>query len=381
MKIAQGSLSSFGTSLFSELCAEFPHSNVLFSPLSVYQALALVNDGATLRSENKLEMKQLLGPKTIQSQALLLQKQSEENGANADVQLNIATSIWANGLKLSYIAGAQESQSADAFRLPETYTAVDKWIEEKTKGMITELMGDGELDPLTVALLVNCVHFKGTWTYEFDPNKTVNGKFTMRDQSRQNARYMTAHRKMQMIPRCEALGGADVLVLDYGKEVPESGPEFSTMFILPASLDDDSMKNVTSGLNSQPISQLLNKATMTEVRLKLPRFRLDFGPSKLKPFLQNMGMKVAFDRSVDGKFYRMSSDRGLYVEDVHHGACMEVSEKGTEAAASTVVVIKTRSAPRVYGLTFNRPFVIVVFHRPTGIPLFIGRVEDPVFSF
>eukprot|EP01083_Nonionella_stella_P190075 704153_1 len=90
-----GSSSAFGTSLFSELCADFPDTNVLFSPLSVYQAIALVKDGATIRSENDLELEDILGPQTVRDQSNSLQKQSERNETFSSVKLSMATSIWA----------------------------------------------------------------------------------------------------------------------------------------------------------------------------------------------------------------------------------------------------------------------------------------------
>jgi serpin B len=188
---------------------------------------------------------------------------------------------------------------------------------------------------------------------------------------------MKASRMMKAIKSTPSLGDASFVVLDYGKDAA-----FSALFILPGSPSKDSMDDLISGLTSHSISELVEEATAMSVNLKLPRFHLAFGPSKLKPHLMSMGMKIAFDLDVLGKFNRMSYDRDLYVEDVHHGACMEVNEEGTEAAAATVVVVKTRSKPRVIPveLTFDRPFVVVIFQRSSGIPLFMGRVEEPDFT-
>ena len=74
----------------------------------------------------------------------------------------------------------------------------------------------------------------------------------------------------------------------------------------------------------------------------------------------------------------MNNDPWLYVDDVLHGACMEMTEEGTEAAAATVVVMKTRSArPQTLEFFLHRPFVLIVLHRPSGIPLFIAKVQSP----
>ena len=119
MRNEESSTSDFGTALFSQLCAKYPSGNVLFSPLSVSQALALVRDGATEGSHNEMELEELLGSQHVQDQASLLQHQSEGNDADAGVQLKMATSIWANDLKQSYInAAARGTQNAEALKLP-----------------------------------------------------------------------------------------------------------------------------------------------------------------------------------------------------------------------------------------------------------------------
>ena len=396
----EDSTSSFGTELFSELCAELPpESNVLISPLSVYQALALTKAGATVGSDNEEELQQILGSEDIEDEYLSLQEQAENNDPQADVQLTMATSIWADNLKPSYVDMAHDDFSAEAMPLPARYTPVDEWIEKKTKGMIKDMMGGEKLDPLTVALLVNAVWFKGIWTHEFDPSETTEGTFYLHNDMPERdldkpqrqvpvatngiqAKFMRSHSNMKVIQESLVLGNASAVIMDYGKQTSGQPAEFTSMFILPASNSIDSMNNVVSGLEMQSISDLFEEAQSIDVRLALPRFRLNSGTKKLKSMLESMGMEIAFDINVAHKFDQMSVDPDLYVEDVHHSACMEVTEEGTEASAATVVEIRTRTArPRVYSLTFDRPFVVIVLHRPTGIPLFIGRVENPDFSF
>jgi serpin B len=54
-----------------------------------------------------------------------------------------------------------------------------------------------------------------------------------------------------------------------------------------------------------------------------------------------------------------------------------VDEKGTEAAAATVVLMMEASAPQGIILEINRPFLYVIRDIPTGTILFMGRVLDP----
>ena len=55
-----------------------------------------------------------------------------------------------------------------------------------------------------------------------------------------------------------------------------------------------------------------------------------------------------------------------------------VNEEGTEAAAATAAVIRSRSMSRP-PKTFkaDRPFIFLIRERATGMILFSGRVVDP----
>jgi serine protease inhibitor len=333
----------------------------------------MLEDGATSSSDTKNELDRLLGPRQLRNEVKALEEFDTTGG---DVQLNMATSVWARELKESYIEHMIDAHDSEVFALPATYTPVDDWIEEKTNGMIKKLMGDDALDPWTRALIVDAVYFKGTWTYSFDSENNVEGIFHVSDASEADVTFMKSSRKMEAVRASPSLGDAAFVALDYGEDA-----EFTAMFVLPESSDPASMQDVVDGLNVQPLSQLLDEASEIPVELKLPRFRLDFGPTQLKPVLQNMGMVTAFGDEL-GKFNRMSFDPQLYVEDIYHGACMDVNEEGTEAAAATVVVVNTRSQPRVtpFQLTFDRPFVVAIFHRTSGVPLFIAKVVRPDFT-
>jgi len=54
-----------------------------------------------------------------------------------------------------------------------------------------------------------------------------------------------------------------------------------------------------------------------------------------------------------------------------------VNEAGTEAAAATAVVIGESSVPEFHEITVDSPFLFLIWDRPTGAILFLGRVVDP----
>jgi len=73
------------------------------------------------------------------------------------------------------------------------------------------------------------------------------------------------------------------------------------------------------------------------------------------------------------------SNEDLFVDDIVHGSAMVVNEEGSEAAAASGAKMRGRSVDRSPSLVFDRPFVVIIMHRPTGTPLFMGKLEDPEF--
>jgi len=368
--------SAFGTQLFKTVADNFPEGNVLISPLSVQKALDMVKDGATEGSDNEAEMEQVLGSRS------LIEQTENEGSDDPDVMLSIANSVWADNLKDSFIETVQDEHDAAAFPMPSRYSTVDSWIEENTNGMIKDMLGDDKIPSDIVALLVNAVYFKGAWKYKFDKDKTVDGEFTSFDGSKTPARMMSNTFTMGLIHPKEELGGASAISLDYGKsdDDDDTPSEFTSLFFLPATNDAESMNDLITGLTKQPLSELLDNAWSRNVNLKLPRFKLNWGSESLKETLQTMGMIEAFECC--GNFLRMTGDDAVALDDVLHSTAMEVTEEGTEAAAATVAKMSRRSVQRAPPeLIFDRPFVVAIIHRPTGEPIFLGRVEEPELDF
>ena len=72
------------------------------------------------------------------------------------------------------------------------------------------------------------------------------------------------------------------------------------------------------------------------------------------------------------------SPEGYYISQVIHATKIEVNEKGTEAAAATVVAAGSgTAAPPQEGITLilDRPFLYGIVDLYTGVPLFLGTYE------
>ncbi len=208
--------------------------------------------------------------------------------------------------------------------------------------------------------------------------------------------FMKATREFNVGIDIPSLGGADAVLLEYGKdEDKDEEAEFGALFMLPSQSNESSMQEMISGLESYmnikktpktkitapPLHKLLeNELSKQKIDLILPRFRISYGAKSLKSNLVDLGIKAPFNSN--DMFHQMSDDPLLHLDDVYHTSLMEVTEEGTVAAAATAAIMMTRSLPPpVPKLNFNRPFVVILLHISTGLPLFIGKIDDPELMF
>ena len=131
-------------------------------------------------------------------------------------------------------------------------------------------------------------------------------------------------------------------------------------------------------LDGDTLPALLAAAEEERVLLRLPKFEAEWG-GELSDALAAMGLETAFDSGrADFSALGTAPDGPLYVSSVVHKARIEVNEKGTEAAAATVVEVKDAAAPTDYReLVLDRPFCYAVVDLERGVPLFLGTFERP----
>lgn len=392
-------ISAFSYNLFSELARSPDVDNVLVSPFSVASAMALVLAGATSGSVCERELQDALGVGSHQDMAETCDKILASSSRS--VSLTSANGLWSRSVKSSFVDTVRRVHGAEADVLPDTFSPIDDFIAKKTNGLLTNTMGADPVDPLTVAVLVNAVHFKGDWAVRFDEKRTAKGTFTTADEEKKEAFFMTDERKMSFAQGVRQLDGADVVRLDYGKTGDKEPADVAAFFILPADEGRSALNAVVDRLavlnandcvgdneakkksrrKDESFSAVLEEMTPHfKLRLVLPRFKLSYGTKSVKEELRSLGVKSCFDD--DEALLEMSDDPQVHLDDVMHKAVMEVTEEGTEAAAATVAIIKSRSIPRPSPtMRFDRPFVMVVLHTPTNTPLFVARVDDPELDF
>lgn len=75
----------------------------------------------------------------------------------------------------------------------------------------------------------------------------------------------------------------------------------------------------------------------------------------------------------------VSNNGGLYADDVIHKVTIDVTEVGTEAAATSVVTLTRDGSYKL--VKFDRPFLFFIRHEATGCILFWGTVVKPTPNY
>ena len=133
------------------------------------------------------------------------------------------------------------------------------------------------------------------------------------------------------------------------------------------------MDKMISYLNEGIYEKAMSALYPCKVRLTMPKFKLETS-LVLNNALQNMGVRTAFTPAAD--FKGIAEMGPLVLDQVKQKCYIEVSEKGTEAAAVTSVGIRLTSArpETMVTMTVDRPFFFFIADRTDDNILFAGRI-------
>jgi serine protease inhibitor len=155
-----------------------------------------------------------------------------------------------------------------------------------------------------------------------------------------------------------------VIRLPYGEK------KVSMYCILPAK--GLTIENFITGLSVDKFNEIKQSlSTRNFFSVKLPKFKMAYGAISLETGLNRLGMIQAFDPG-RADFSGITDGR-IWVDDVLHKAVIDLNEQGTEAAATTIVILPTAMADNFHA---DRPFVFLIVDDTTGSILFMGKAAD-----
>ncbi|KAK8936391.1 Serpin-ZXA [Platanthera zijinensis] len=359
-------------------------SNFVFSPLSLIAALSLTASGA--RGETLREMLSFLGSPNLDhlhsASAHLAQTIS---AGDRELILSFVNGAWLDrsmAVNPSFVAVAASVYGAAIEPVDFIQQAsleerkVNNWIEEKTNGIIKNLIPDGTINHSTRLILANALYFKGKWQDKFHNSMTKTDKFYLLNGSTIQTPFMSS-REDQFI---SSHAGFQVLKLPYKKE--EDGQDsrsFSMLLFLPNERNGlhDLIRRIVSAPNF--VQEHVPRRRVEVGRFMVPKFNISFD-FEASDVLKQLGLKSIFCSSsadLGGMCLESSRVWQLFVSSILHKAAIEVDEEGTTAAAATVITMKLMCyIPRV-DFVADHPFIFVVREDKTGTILFFGHVVNP----
>lgn len=368
---------NFAFRLYHLIASQNSEKNIFFSPLSISVSLAMLSTGAVGDTQTQIleglgfNLSKLSLPE-IHEGFRSLQHSITRPFSELHVSVGNAL-ILSQDLRLlpEFASAAETSYNSKVlhanFRDKEAAVQlINDYVKEKTQGKIRNLVSN--LSPDVRMVLVNYIFFRGLWkkpfpfsgvsTSDFYVDKNTVVKVPMMLQDQQEHWYIEDRR----VP-------CTVLRMDYRGDAV-------AFFILPNRGKMNEVEQVLSpGMLMRWNRLLQNSFFYRKLTLQFPKFSIS-NSYALDEILPDLGFQDLF--TPHANFSNINKEEQLQLSKVFHKATLDVNEVGTEAAASTgsfAIFLSARHKKR--HLTFNRPFLMVIYSTSSQSILFMGKVVNP----
>jgi serpin B len=348
------------------------NANACWSPFSVASALGLVAQGARGLTRDELAVL-LVGEKSgdLTELGALLTRAGvlEPHGDNEDEPvIAVANTLWTDAsveILASFVDELGRWSSGKVREAPfrlnpaQAREMINVDVAKTTRDLIPELLPPDAIREDTVSSVVNALYLKCAWRNRFSEGATTPRPFHTPGGTKDvptmelSERIGYAATDGWQVVSLPAVGGVEAVVL----------------------LPDGDLASAEPGLDADLLGRLLDAPRQQQVQLRLPKVDVRT-QAELSPPLNQVGVRTVFTRDADLSGISTSE---LAVQAVLHEAVLKLDEQGLEGAAATAVMMRLMSLPtgKPVELHVDRPFLLVVRHRGTGVVYFLARVVDP----
>ena len=380
-KAAANGANDFAFRLSSSLLKYSNNENFVCSPYSVWLPLAALVNAATPQSKDALLT--ALGASGMTEGEInrsasrmlydLTNLRSRETGEYYN-PLKIANAIFVGNnvtlrnefaqVFMDYFRGS--SINVD-FSTPDAVDAVNRWASDNTNGLIKNLIQ--RFEPETVAAIANAIYFSDRWNWEFNSRDTTEGVFHAPN-GNTTALYMLREgdgqtyyedSKLQALPLNFNNGGGLYIIL------PKSG----------------SAADLLASMTNSYFNEIQTKSIHSSGKLLLPRFSIESKLDNLKAALESIGVPLFNEAAAPLTGGLIQEGLRVWLSSAIQKAMIKVDEKGTTAAAVTVLGIAATGMPiptTPFEMNCNKPFVFILFNNTYdggNQILFTGIVNAP----
>ncbi|KAF6132814.1 serpin family A member 11 [Phyllostomus discolor] len=364
-------ITSFALRLYRQLATAAP-GNVVFSPVSVSTALALLSLGVP--DDASAQILEGLGFNLTETPQASVHQGFQSLLRTLDLpspklELKVGSSLFLDKRlepRQHFLDDVRELYGALAFSANFTDSAatgrhVSEYLRKQTYGQVAG--GLPELNEDTLVVLLNYVFFKAKWKHPFHRYQKQDSFFM---NERTPLRTPMMHQKEMHRFLYDPEMACTVLQIEY------SGNALA-LLVLP---DPGKMEQVEAALQPKTLrkwGQLLQPSLLD---LHLPRFSIS-GTYNLEEILSHIGLADIFKLEAD--LSGVAGRPNVTISRVSHKATMGMSERGTKAGAASGLLsqpqaLNSTAAPQVH---FNRPFLVLLWEAATHSLLFLGKVANP----
>ncbi len=376
----------FSLRLLGNLAGSAGSGNVVVSPSSLATALAMLELGAqgsteqgiasTLDTAGLSAADQAAGWHVLAA-ALAAETSTGATNLRREPELDVANALFLQkrfSVLASFVGALSSNFQTGLWRvdfandLAGATDAINQWTSEHTMGLIKQLFSPGALTPATVLVLADAVYFHADWAQSF-VSRTTGEAFYPSTGAVENVPFM----RSAPVDSRNALTVPVSVTPDYeAVELPYAGKKLSALVVMPIG---SSLGQFVSTLTPGGLASIVGGLEPRAVDLSMPTFTLR-ADDQLNSTLSAMGMSQAFGSGAD--LTGITPQPALYVASVEQRAYLQVTPKGTTAAAVTGInVSMSATLGDRQPIVIDHPFLFLIRDRATGAVLFESMVENP----
>ncbi len=323
----------FQFDIFNRLLEKNPNNNIVISPISIFEILSLVSNGAvgktqleilkTLKSNTVIELNRYL--ETINKILYLKQESSI---------IYIANAIFSKVKIKKEFTDISKRYFVDISPL-YSHIQINEWVKKNTNNKITNMIESIENIRL---LLINAIYFKSDWFNKFRKELTEEGIFNNKDKVHYMNNIFTSNEYYED-------ENVQITSLYY------SSYKFKAIIVL----EKEGKK-----FDINKVNNYIKKFKKKNVKLILPKFKIEYNIDLIE-ILKEMGMEISFTEMAN--FNNLNENSELFINQIKHKSFLEVNEDGTEAGSSTVIAMNDALVVDYYNMIVNRPFFFGIIHQ------------------
>ena len=364
---------AFSMKVLAALSENAADRNVLVSPARIMSLMALLSSFTNEQTRTRiakiigianedmfhyLKKDQLLPSDNYYSWANsdIRELPTVENTSSAWIDPSIATSPHFD----SVLKDWEFEKKVTSLSSEATKQQIKDFVKVHTKGMIQDI--DIGVSELAKVVLVDCLYFKGKWSYTFDTSDTEPDVFHSA-YSDDIVPFMKNKLMFGDYYSCQSFQAID---LEYECDCEDRS--YSMRIYLPHK--GKSCRDVLHLMLNQNYGIGFEN---TPVLLKMPKFVIK-EKENISLVLNGLGL----DMAQMPLFIYPDKNESLLLDDVIQEGAVKVTEKGTEAGIATYTCMMLGKPRKITykEMNVNRPFIFEIIEKHSGLRLFAGIVNE-----